>query len=223
MDSTDLQSNKHIISISKILENIDEKVEGNLICDITPYNFIYNDNLAKIKNLQYICKNKSKICEIGVNACHSLLLMVLVNPTAEYLLFDLNNHKYTEPCLDYIRTEFPNTKINIIYGNSVKTIYNYIKNNKNELNTYDFCHIDGGHTKDIFEHDFNNIKYLINNNKPVIFDDYNMNEIRQFINEKINNNEIIKYNENGDEKIDEKINIANNIIDTNLHFIYTYT
>ena len=61
-----------------------------------------------------------------MNGCHSLLLMLLINPTAEYLLFDLGNHKYTLPALNYIKKQFVDTKINIILGNSVETISEYI-------------------------------------------------------------------------------------------------
>ena len=205
----ELYNNIHILEIAKILKNINERIEGNLVCDIDPYNFIINNNILKIKNLQYLSKNKNKICEIGVNACHSLLIMLIENPNAKYLLFELNNHKYTEPCINYIKSQFPNTKITIIYGNSIETVNNYIKENQYELNTYDLCHIDGGHTEDIFLHDYNNINKLSKKHEPVIFDDYNMYDIKQFINKKINLNDIEKYN-----------NI--NINETDLHFIYTY-
>ena len=84
-------NNIHILNISNILKSIGEQVEGNYICDKTPDNCIIHENIEKIINLQYLVKDKKKICEIGVNACHSLLLMLFINPTAEYLLFDLNN------------------------------------------------------------------------------------------------------------------------------------
>ena len=205
----ELVNNIHIIYISKILESIGERIEGNLICDINPFNFTISQNLVKIHNLQYLCKYKTKICEIGVNACHSLLLMLHVNPDAEYLLFDLGNHKYTEPCIKYIKQAFPNTQINIIYGNSVQSIYKYIDNNISELNTYDLCHIDGGHTPDIFINDFYNIKKLTKQYECVIFDDYDLYDIKQFINSKILNGEIVKYTDS-------------NILYTDLHFIYKY-
>ena len=76
--------------------------------------------------------------------------MILENPKAEYLLFDLNNHKYTEPVLTYIQEQFPTTKITALFGNSVETMSTYIANNLAEVNTYDVCHLDGGHTEDIF-------------------------------------------------------------------------
>lgn len=205
----DLKQNIHIQDIAKILQDIGERIEGNLICDIHPTNYTISENESKIKNLQYLCKDKKKILEIGVNACHSLLLMLLINPYAEYLLFDLNFHKYTEHTLNYIKNSFPDTKINIVFGNSVETLNKYILDNPNEIKSYELIHLDGGHTEDIFSHDYNNCKKLITDEGIVIFDDYNMLEIKKFINKKINENEIIECKDK-------------NIIKNEKHFIYNY-
>jgi predicted O-methyltransferase YrrM len=205
----ELLENKYIEGITKILESVGETVEGNLICDIHPRSWTIEHNITKIKNLQYLCKNKRKIIEIGVNACHSLLLMLLINPDAEYLLFDLNLHKYTNPAIEYIKKEFPNTKINIIYGNSVETINKYIVDNPNQINSYDLIHLDGGHTEDIFSEDYNNSKKLIIDNGVIIFDDYNLSDINNFIYRMLEQKEIVEYTDE-------------NIIKNNLHFIYKY-
>jgi predicted O-methyltransferase YrrM len=204
----EFRSNTHIQNIEKILKGVGERVEGNLICDIDPWNYTIERNLAKIRNLQTLCKGK-KICEIGVNAAHSLLLMLLVNPAAEYTLFDLGNHRYTRPCLEYIRTQFPQTKITIIYGNSVETIARYIEENPAQLSSYDLCHLDGGHTHDIFSHDYANVKKLVKSDGVVIFDDYNYPEIHSFINKKLAAKEITE--------------IKDGLVKTGLHFIYRYT
>jgi glycosyl transferase family 25 len=205
----DLIENIHIKNITNILKNIGERVEGNLLCDIYPDNWTYLRNISKIKNLQFMCKHKTKIIEIGVNACHSLIIMLLENPNAEYLLFDLNNHTYTLPIINYVKTAFPNAKINIIFGDSVQTISKYIIDNPHEVETYDFIHIDGCHLDEVFIKDYYNSKKLINNNGIIIFNDYDYINIYNFIQQKINENEIIEYKDS-------------NIIDTNLHFIYQY-
>jgi len=203
-----MELNEHIINLTKILKTVGERVEGNLICDISPDNWTYMQNMDKIKNLQNLCKGKKKIVEIGVNACHSLILMLLENPEAEYLLFDLNFHRYTEPALDYVKRAFPNTVIKIVYGNSVETITQYINDNPEELHTYDMCHLDGGHTEDIFSVDYENMKQFNKKNSCVIFDDYDLPQIRNFIHKKIENGEIKE--------------LCNNVIKTNRHFIYEY-
>ena len=203
----DLQENTHVKAIADILFKIGDFVEGNMICDMNPGNFTIRQNLVKIQNIRTLVAGKSKICEIGVNACHSLLIMLLVNPTAEYLLFDLGNHRYTAPCLKYLRGAFPSAKIQIVYGNSVETVAAYIKENPKECGTYDFCHIDGGHAEDVFSHDYTNMKSLAAKNAPVVFDDYNLRPIEQYIKSMLAMNEITQFKGS---------------IPTNLHFIYSY-
>ena len=203
----DLPNNIHIQAIAKILESTGEHVEGNLICDITPYNYLIHKNFAKIKNLQHICKNKRKICEIGVNACHSLLLMIMVNPDAEYVLFDLNCHRYTELCIQYMMTTFPSTRISVYYGNSVETVKKYMETNIMDIATFDMCHIDGGHTYDVFSHDYANVNKLLSTDGTVIFDDYDYGDIKNFLDERVASKEITQV-------LDKRL------IDTDGHFIY---
>ena len=205
----EFRTNTHIQNIEKILTDVGERVEGNLICDINPGNYTIERNLTKIRNLQRLSRG-ARVCEIGVNAAHSLLLMLLVNPTAEYTLFDLGNHRYTRPCVEYIRSQFPDTKIEIIYGNSVETIARYCEENPAQMGTYDLCHLDGGHTHDIFSHDYANVKRLMKAGGAVIFDDYNLPAIRSFMNGKLAAKEIVEVVEDG-------------LVKTDLHFIYRYT
>lgn len=205
----DLIHNIHIQNITKILKGVGERIEGNLICDIRPDNWIIHNSKDKIYNLQQLVKDKKKVIEIGVNGCHSLVIMLLINPHAEYLLFDLGNHRYTRPAVDYIKDAFPNTKIDIIYGNSVNTMNEYILQNSKSINTYELIHLDGGHTPDIFIHDYNNSKKLLAPDGVVIFDDYNYSEIKNFIDHKVATNEIVKYSDGI-------------LLDTPLHFIYKY-
>jgi hypothetical protein len=205
----DIASNKHVKEIEQILRRIGERVEGNLVCDIDPWNIIADRTGDKIYNLRALSKGKKKICEIGVNACHSLLIMLMENPTAEYLLFDLNNHRYTEPCVEYIRSVFPDTRIKTVYGNSVETVVKYIEENPGELHTYDLCHIDGGHMEEVFSHDYINIRCLSENNGCVIFDDYDLGEIRRFINSRLAAGDIIRWEDAA-------------LKPTSLHYIYKY-
>ena len=135
--------------------------------------------------------------------------MLLENPTAEYLVFDLNNHRYTEPCMQYIRAAFPTANIKTVYGNSIETVRRYIHEHADELHTYDLCHIDGGHTPDVFTADFENIRYLSKKGSPVIFDDYDMGDIRAFVDAKIASNDIAKYE-------------YTDLIKTMYHFIFWY-
>jgi len=194
----------HISNISNILDSIGERVEGNLICDISSDNFTDVVNESKIKNLLTLSKNKSKICEIGVNAGHSLLLMVSNNPKAEYLVFDLGGHAYTKPCVEYIKNAYPSTKITEIYGDSNVTLKQYIESN--ELHTFDLIHIDGGHETSTVENDFTHTQELLTKDGIVIFDDYNFNNIRTVIDSYVEKGVIFEYTED--------------VVKTDLHFIY---
>lgn len=195
--------NEHIQGITSILKQFSGyHIEGNLICDISPDNWVHQLNRYKIKNLQNVCKGKKKIIEIGVNACHSLILMLLVNPTAEYVLFDLNIHPYTIPTLEYVKSHF-STKITTYFGNSVQTITQFIQDHPNEWHTFDFCHLDGGHSPEVFSVDYENMKTLLVKDGVVVFDDYDHESIYHFIQEKTN-----------------EINTVDHIKTT--HFIYTY-
>jgi len=205
----ELLHNPHVEALTKILEEVGERVEGNLVCDIHPRNWTVAHNLAKIRNLQRLCKDKKKIVEIGVNACHSLLIMLLENPHAEYLLFDLNNHRYTHRTLDYITQTFSSSKITVVYGDSVATVAAYITEHEADLRSYDFVHLDGGHTEDVFGHDYGHCKRLVAPSGIVVFDDYNMPDIQRFLQRKVVAGEIVGYTDNL-------------LIPTDLHFVYQY-
>jgi predicted O-methyltransferase YrrM len=199
--------NKHFKNIEDILNKIGERIEGNLICDVDTSNSTIARNLDKIKNLQYLVKNKNKVCEIGVNAGHSLLLMLEENSTADYLIFDLNNHQYTQPCVDYIKGSYPNTNIEVVYGDSKVKVLEHLMNNPDLKYKFDLIHIDGGHGIDEVVCDYNSTKFLSKDNCIFIFDDYDYPGIQKFIDDKLLNNEIKRVEDD-------------NVINTNLHYIY---
>lgn len=194
--------------IADILKSVGERVEGNLVCDVSPDNIVIDSNKEKIENLQILVRDKKLVCEIGVNAGHSLLIMLEYNPTATYVLFDLGNHSYTQHCIEYIKNQYPSTQIHIIYGDSKKTIPNFIFDNKHLVGLFDLVHIDGGHGFLEFCADFYNCQHLVSKDGLTIFDDYNYNEIKSFIDNRINAGIIKRYNKN--------------LKETNKHFIYTF-
>jgi len=193
----------HFKEIKKILDKIGEPVEGNFICHTTTDNLLLEKHKEKIFNLQSLVKNKKNICEIGFNAGHSLLLMIDSNPDADYQIFDLGEHKYARPCLKYIKTAFPNTKINCVFGDSKKTLKDYFESNNKDI--FDFFHVDGGHGIDEVESDFYYSSLLTKTNSVILFDDYNHKVIKKFLNKKINEN---------------KINEIENYIKTKYHLAY---
>lgn len=178
---------KHLASITKILTEVGERVEGNFYCDISPNHIVADVN--KINNLRNVVAGRKKICEIGVNACHSLLFMLDVNPDAEYALFDIGIHKYLEPCFNYLQDQFSNTKMSLFIGDSKITVPAYAENNKNQ---FDCCHIDGGHQPPEFTSDYENCIIMLKKGGLIIFDDYDYDEIRKFVDSKLASGEVIK-------------------------------
>ncbi len=200
---------KQFDDIAHILTNIGERIEGNFVCDVSPDNIVINENIEKIHNLKYLSIDKNKICEIGINAGHSLLIMLEQNPTAHYQLFDLGYHKYTQPCIEYIKNQYPTTKIDVVYGDSKQTIKNHIFENRKEIQSYDLIHIDGGHDDLELSSDFYMSSIIGNKDCILIMDDYNFPNIKSFIDFRISGRIIQKY-ENSNLKV------------TNKHFIYSH-
>lgn len=207
LDLINDQLKNHIFEIGKILDTLGERVEGNLICDITSENIIADVNKGKISNLITLSKTSSKICEIGVNAGHSLLLMVSSNPSAEYLVFDLGAHSYTKPCVEYIKSQFPSTKITEVYGDTKITLRDSILPEFKK--STDLIHIDGGHDTHTVVNDFIYTQYFLKPEGIIVFDDYNYGNIK----------EVLDHYEN--QKVISPVH-GNGLIDTNLHYIYRF-
>jgi hypothetical protein len=192
--------------IADILNTIGERVEGNLICDITSDNLIDTVNEAKIYNIMELAKGKSKICEIGVNAGHSLLLMVSTNPSAEYYVFDLGGHSYTRPCIEYIRTKYPNTIIIPTYGDTKIVLPKAVEDDW--FGKFDMIHVDGGHDTHTVVNDFIYTKLLAQDDCVIVFDDYNYHNIKEVIDFYTDRKVIIEYNDG--------------LMKTDLHYVYKF-
>jgi predicted O-methyltransferase YrrM len=192
---------QHFNEIRNILLRIGEQVEGNMVCDIHPDNVVTQANQVKIANLQHLAKGKRRICEVGVNAGHSLLLMLDVNPTADYLLFDIGTHTYTRPCIEYIQSQFPNTSIRIFYGDSKVSL-------PKQEGEFDLIHIDGGHYAPEVMSDYAESMRLIAPKCPIVFDDYNYPFIQTFLSNKLRTKEIELFEDS-------------NLHSTNQHIIFT--
>jgi len=178
----------HVSALAKILAEIGERVEGNFICDGEPHRDVRTHNADKIHNLQTLVKGKTRVCEVGFNAGHSLLCMVDVNPTAEYVLFDLGIHAYTRPCFDYLRAAYPSTSMTIVYGDSKETLPAY-------QGSFDLMHIDGGPHLPELTSDYTQSLRLIQPGCPIVFDDTDFPTIANFLNAKREAGEVRLYTE----------------------------
>ena len=83
-----------------------------------------------------------------------------------------------------LKNLFPKAKINLIKGDTIKTLKNLDIKNK-----IDFIFIDGGHSLNTIKKDWQNVKKLIHRNSLVVFDDYYDDE---HISKKFGSKNIIK-------------------------------
>jgi len=165
-------------------------VEGNLLynhplCSVDdPFNEAF---FEKRHNLYQLSKDKKSIMEIGFNAGHSTLMMLIANPTASYALFDLNYHPYTDPCFQLLKQTFPT--MHIEYGDSSTTVPQFISSNPDAK--YDLIHVDGSHELIFAEKDYENSKRLSTKNTIILFDDTTPgNHLDNFLREKVFQGEI---------------------------------
>jgi tRNA G46 methylase TrmB len=172
-----------------------EKLEGNILYEhLSDFEIVYPNSLKrpgfdiKRQNLYNLAKNSKNLLEIGFNGGHSSLLYFYSNPNLKLLSFDIALHKYTEPCVNFLKN-FNN--IEFIKGDSTITVKNYIPKEK-----YDIIHIDGGHGIKCAEQDLLNCPKFAHENTILIFDDTNHQLLNNLLEKYIQKNLIkeLSYN-----------------------------
>lgn len=141
-------------------------LEGNCMYDNCTTNInesFYNKQL----NIFNVVKNANVALEIGVNAGHSLLVMLLSNPKLKIYSFDILYHPYTRPCVEYLNSQF-NNRITLIEGDSKLTLPKFTQNNFTL--DIDVFHVDGRHDYET-DYDFINCYELAKNKSVIIWDD----------------------------------------------------
>ena len=175
---------QYLNDIKEIVINSNSLLEGNCFYF---HESLYpmNDYLNKQINLFWAGKQgNTRICEIGFNAGHSTLLMLLGrNKTPiNYTIFDIGIHPYVKPCFNYIKKEFPHIVFEYIEGDSTIEMPKWIDNNINLIEKYDIIHIDGGHTDHCISNDMMNADKLLKLNGIIIVDDTNSEIINKYVN-----------------------------------------
>ncbi len=180
---------KNCDDLKELIEKTGEPLEGN--CVYRHLSFDQWDVLANKRiNYKKAVKGAKLICEIGFNAGHSVLAMILANPNAHYVLFDLGEHTYARPCFEYISNNFLNTKIEIFWGDSCETLVNYHKQHPEVL--FDLVHIDGGHKSEVYSVDWKNSLDVTHTGSLIIFDDTDNVKINAFVDREIANDVVIE-------------------------------
>ena len=174
---------KILYDISLIIVDSKVPLEGNSFY-VHQSLQLYPQLWKKQVNLYWSGKQaKTHICEIGFNAGHSTMLMLLGRDTTplDFTVFDIGHHLYTKPCLDYIKQHFSHVRFEYIEGDSAITMPEYIKNNGSLVGIYDIVHVDGGHTEYNIMNDMKNADILVSVGGLIIIDDTNNDHINKYI------------------------------------------
>lgn len=180
--------------IKKIVIQSNSALEGNSFYFHNSLN-IYSDLYNKQLNLFWCGKQAStKICEIGFNAGHSSMLMLLGRDKTplDFTIFDIGHHGYTKPCIKYIESQFPHVKFEYIEGDSTITIPEWIKENDLQLEKFDVVHVDGGHSEYCISNDMKNADMLVKKGGILIIDDTNVEHINNYVNLYISNGKYVE-------------------------------
>lgn len=160
-----LYENRHIFY--EIFEACNKEFErpcGSYLFDGQKYEYCDLMYLKQELLFQKI-KNATNVLEIGTYMGHSLLIMLLANPSVKITCIDISD-KFTGPAVQILNKYFDNA-IKFIHGDSLTVLP---KLNKE----FDFFHIDGNHGNEYVTNEF--FKILSLNNREdkileIIFDD----------------------------------------------------
>lgn len=115
------------------------------------------------------------VLEIGTYMGHSLLIMLLSNPSLNITCIDIES-RFTKPSVEVLKKHFPNASINFIHGDSLSVITKLDKK-------FDFFHIDGRHENNYIKQEFEICKKLCKDlEMSIVFDDVDCcRELESFI------------------------------------------
>lgn len=145
---------------------------------------LYSALATKQLNLFWCGKQaRSRICEIGFNAGHSTLLMLLGRDKSplDYTVFDIGAHPYTRPWLEYMKHAFSHVNFEYIKGDSTATMATWISANPSSAGLYDVVHVDGGHSEYCISNDMRNADLLVKNGGILIVDDTDVRHINSSV------------------------------------------
>ena len=174
----------HLTNIELLIVGSGEPLEGN---SFYIHNSLTRFDQLKTKQLNLFRQGvnaASRICEIGFNAGHSALLMLVGRPATpvEFTVFDIGHHAYTRPAIKYIGSQFPHARINYIEGDSTVTIPAWIAKQPAVVHSYDLVHVDGGHSEHCIRHDLQNAIRLTRLGGVIVVDDTNVSYIDEYVN-----------------------------------------
>lgn len=168
------QNLHHLTRLNQIIGESHELPEGNYFYRHNSFE-LDPEGTLKQRNLASLARVSQQILEIGVNAGHSCLVMLMANPKARITAFDLCAHSYVKPCVDYLNSVFGN-RITLIEGASENTV-SIFKRDHPQVK-FDMFHIDGSHGYREANLDFFNCRGLAKNGSYIVLDDTMFKHLR---------------------------------------------
>ena len=175
--------------LDEIVKKSGEIIEGDCIHEHQNINSRPTALKNKQLNLISAARNASNALEIGFNAGHSALLMLLANPDLKLTCFDDLSHKYSQKCFDYLKYNFRD-RITLVAGNSTDTVP---KHNSTTPSEYDLIHIDGSHVPEIAEADLANTYPRLQQFGTLIWDDVQCPKLNHIIQLNVNGGRLIEH------------------------------
>lgn len=158
---------------------------------------MYPELYTKQLNLFWCGKQAvENICEIGLNAGHSVMLLLLgrANTPLNFTIFDIGHHSYTKPSFEYIKSKFSHINFEYVEGDSTIIMPQWIHNNPGLVHKYDVVHVNGGHSEHCISNDMKNADLLVKQNGIVIIDDTNDGMINNYVNLYISSGNYVEMN-----------------------------
>ena len=166
-------------TLKRIIDDVGEPLEGNIFYEHFETNrtILSEKFFSKRAALAMFAMSHKEIVEVGFNSGFSALLMLSANPELKLTCVDICEHKYTEPCFQYLKTIFDD-RITLVKGDSTVVLPEVLQSNKN-LTGYI---IDGGHGLDVAEQDLQNVIKYANDGAVLCFDDSDFIKLRMMLN-----------------------------------------
>ncbi len=193
-ESKNNEKQTYLDDLKSIIIKSNASLEGNCFYHHTTLS-IFPELYSKQLNLFWCGKQAvENICEIGFNAGHSTMLMLLgrTDTPLNFTIFDIGHHAYTKPSFEYIKSKFSHVNFEYVEGDSTIIMPEWINNQTELMYKYDVVHVDGGHGEHCISNDMKNTDLLIKKNGIVIIDDTNSNIINKYVDLYISNGNYIE-------------------------------
>jgi predicted O-methyltransferase YrrM len=174
-------------SLYSIVVASGEPLEGNAFYEHGTMNVIPALYTKQLNLFWCGLQGKERICEIGFNAGHSFMLMLLGRDTSpiKATIFDIGHHTYTKPALECLKTNFPHVGFEYIEGDSTVIMPKWIESHQELISSYDVIHVDGGHSEHCISNDMKNADILLRPGGIMIVDDVYFAHINKYVDQYI--------------------------------------